>query len=1201
MRRMRRRRAERLEPRQLLAAGNDLAFYEFTNNNASNQELFSVDTHAETTASDISSPLPLGWTGNGDPPNGLALGGAFNETTEPTPAGGQPDYFELTITPDAGYLMNTSRFSMQIRRNDPDSKNSYSVYFDNDPGAGGDNFATKLASGVITSEDVFERISIDVEGMPGFVDQTTALTFRVYAWGTAGTGTMRLDNIRVQEVQQTVGGSSLAYYGDSGRLIQPLDDLGNRVSDFSSAGYRYSNEPLPDVSNYDASRIVTVSPGPGDDMAAIQAAIDQVGDFTPDADGYRGVVQLTAGEFQISDRVRILDSGVVLRGVGDGDDPAVDTILRGTGTTQRSLVIVGQSSGFASGIGGTVHNIVDKYVPVGATSLRVDSTANWNVGDPIIVFRPSTAEWISAIGMDMIDERADGSTIQWAPGGNYDQSYERVITRIEGDRVFFNAPIMNAIEMEFTQGTVFRYTFPRIENVGIENIRGVSDFNGPTDEAHARTFIELQAVSDAWVRNVTGQHFIYATVHATSRSIKVTVDDAQSLEPVSIITGARRYPFTIDGQFVLMRNLFSEEGRHDFVNNSSWRNRGPNVFLDGVAVNSHSSTGPHQRWSTGTLYDTITTDNMIEARNRGNFGSGHGWAGAGMVFWNARAEQFIAQNPPTAQNWVIGSTGTLVNETRFGQQPPATVDAHGTPIDFGDQANPTSSLFVAQHNQRMGEATEKREYAIGDFDHGFYDGAASADAMDVDAGWMADVVALGSPLPIENSDQNTDGHLVPFSFQYQLDANEIVPSATISLGLRGTGGDTTDDDSIWLDDLSAPRSLASLGLTETLLSDETTVLTMELSGADLALVQDGLLNVLVGGNVAVDWAVADLGVKRLSEFDLGDAPAPYPTLLADDGARHGPGGPRLGATQTQESDANPTAMSDGDLDDGVMFGDITIGNPMAGVNIDLQNATEAKVDAWIDFDGDGIWQADEKILDAATVLGGLQTLNYSLPAEASLGETFARVRVSSIGGLAATGLHFEGEVEDYAVVIGELVEVEGVVINQGEEQRSSVSEVVVEFDAEIDVPASAFSVIDRATSQSIGLGVVTTIVDQKTVATLTFQAGTGVEPRDNGLNSLADGNYELRIDATEIVGANRLAENFVFGDQAADSFFRYFGDSDGDRDVDGQDYGRFGLAFLTSTGDANYDPGLDFDGDGDIDGQDYGHFGARFLGNLPFS
>ncbi|MCA9139223.1 MAG: hypothetical protein KDB00_20760, partial [Planctomycetales bacterium] len=622
----RRLRAQCLERRQMLAAGADVAFYEFANHTAATPELFSVDTHAETTASDISSPLSLGWTGNGLPPNGLALGGAFDETTEPTPAGGQADYFELTITPAPGYLLSLARFSMQIRRNDPDSKNSYSLYFDNDPGPGGDNFATKLADGVITSEDVFDSVIVPLEGIPSLQGQTTAVTFRVYAWGTVGLGTMRLDNIRVQEVQHTVGESSLAYYGESGRLIHPLDSQGNRIADFSAAGYRNSDEPVPDVqATIDPSRFVTVSPIAGDDMASIQAAIDQVGAFPLDADGYRGVVQLTAGEFQISDQLVILESGVVLRGVGDGVDPQSSTIVRATGTVQRSVIVVGESAGFASGVSNTTHNIVDKYVPIGATSVRVDSTSNWSVGDEVIVKRPSTAEWITAIGMDMIPPRSDGGTvIQWEPGGNFDHLYERVITRIEGDRVFFNAPLMSTFEQQYGGGTVFRYTFPRIENVGIEKIRGVSDFVGETDEAHASTFIELQSVKDAWVRDVTGQHFVFATVHATSRAMRVTVDDAQSLDPVSIITGARRYPFTIDGQFVLMRNLYSENGRHDFVNNSSWRNRGPNVFLDGVAVDSNEASGPHQRWSSGTLYDTITTDNMIEARNRGNFGSGHG-------------------------------------------------------------------------------------------------------------------------------------------------------------------------------------------------------------------------------------------------------------------------------------------------------------------------------------------------------------------------------------------------------------------------------------------------------------------------------------------------------------------------------------------------------------------------------------------------
>ena len=68
---------------------------------------------------------------------------------------------------------------------------------------------------------------------------------------------------------------------------------------------------------------------------------------------------------------------------------------------------------------------------------------------------------------------------------------------------------------------------------------------------------------------------------------------------------------------------------------------------------------------------------------------------------------------------------------------------------------------------------------------------------------------------------------------------------------------------------------------------------------------------------------------------------------------------------------------------------------------------------------------------------------------------------------------------------------------------------------------------------------------------------------------------------------------------ATDEFFRLFGDSDGDRDVDGQDYGRFALTFLKSVGTAGFNSALDFDGDGDVDGRDYGNFGRRFLKTLP--
>src|SRR4030095_3075494 len=92
---------------------------------------------------------------------------------------------------------------------------------------------------------------------------------------------------------------------------------------------------------------------------------------------------------------------------------------------------------------------------------------------------------------------------------------------------------------------------------------------------------------------------------------------------------------------------------HDFVLSST--TAGPNVFLQGTAEKAHADIGPHHRWSSGTMFDTIVSDHDIDVQNRGNSGSGHGWAGANMVFWNNTAGRIMnIQDPPGAHNWAIG-------------------------------------------------------------------------------------------------------------------------------------------------------------------------------------------------------------------------------------------------------------------------------------------------------------------------------------------------------------------------------------------------------------------------------------------------------------------------------------------------------------------------------------------------------------------
>ncbi|MCH8043451.1 MAG: VCBS repeat-containing protein [Planctomycetes bacterium] len=155
--------------------------------------------------------------------------------------------------------------------------------------------------------------------------------------------------------------------------------------------------------------------------------------------------------------------------------------------------------------------------------------------------------------------------------------------------------------------------------------------------------------------------------------------------------------------------------------------------------------------------------------------------------------------------------------------------------------------------------------------------------------------------------------------------------------------------------------------------------------------------------------------------DFGDAPDPYPTTLADDGARHEAIGPTLGATRDADDDGQPStgANGDGADDDGVKFGAIRVGQLDAGVTVNIQNAPAgAKLDAWIDFNGDGNWGGPgERIAASVSVLNGDNQVEFDVPSHTASGETFARFRLSTAGGLGLVGSAADGEVEDYRITI----------------------------------------------------------------------------------------------------------------------------------------------------------------------------------------
>jgi hypothetical protein len=162
----------------------------------------------------------------------------------------------------------------------------------------------------------------------------------------------------------------------------------------------------------------------------------------------------------------------------------------------------------------------------------------------------------------------------------------------------------------------------------------------------------------------------------------------------------------------------------------------------------------------------------------------------------------------------------------------------------------------------------------------------------------------------------------------------------------------------------------------------------------------------------------------IAELDFGDAPDPlYPTLLASNGARHiiVPGF-FLGASVDAEPDGQPDATATGDdLDgnddeDGVVFTSSL--NPGGLASVDVTASASGLLDAWMDFNADGDWaDPGEQIFASQALVAGVNNLTFPVPGGAVVGQTFARFRFSSVGGLSYEGLAPDGEVEDYQVEI----------------------------------------------------------------------------------------------------------------------------------------------------------------------------------------
>jgi LruC domain-containing protein len=174
---------------------------------------------------------------------------------------------------------------------------------------------------------------------------------------------------------------------------------------------------------------------------------------------------------------------------------------------------------------------------------------------------------------------------------------------------------------------------------------------------------------------------------------------------------------------------------------------------------------------------------------------------------------------------------------------------------------------------------------------------------------------------------------------------------------------------------------------------------------------------------SITQAIADAPPE--ATIDFGDAPASYASLLDDNGPRHSTEDNTIfmGSGVDAEFDSYQFPLSDdvtdsNDDEDGVAF--VTGLEVGSSALLELIASAPAFVDAWIDFDGNGVFGIDEQIADTQAVIQGNNTLAYDVPEWAEAGSTWARFRLSSTGGLESTGSFSDGEVEDHQVDITEL-------------------------------------------------------------------------------------------------------------------------------------------------------------------------------------
>lgn len=370
-----------------------------------------------------------------------------------------------------------------------------------------------------------------------------------------------------------------------------------------------------------------------------------------------------------------------------------------TGAPHLAVRMAGKLDVKDDGVGTT---ITDAYIPAGAMTIHVADASALHQGDTLLIVKPVTAAWVHFMGMD--DLHRNGKDEHWVSASHLDA--RRKIAAISGNTITLDVPLMDSYDASFFDGSRAQVrkidVSGQISQVGIEDLRFVAPPRSIALGEPAFGGASIQDVADAWMRDVTFQDTTNG-VGINAGSERVTLLECAVEQSVPVTSAAKPADFATNGSQILFDRC-TGSGNNTFYIVTQDRGQGPVVALH-CRFLGDGHIMPHQRWFTGLLVDSCDVPGGgIDFMNRGEMGSGHGWAIGWAVAWNSTAQSFGMNTPPGSMIWSIGNRGTETDPAfpifdggpPRAQLAPATIESAQNPVK-------PESLYLAQLRERLGK------------------------------------------------------------------------------------------------------------------------------------------------------------------------------------------------------------------------------------------------------------------------------------------------------------------------------------------------------------------------------------------------------------------------------------------------------------------------------------------------------------------